>query len=301
MMMSATAPGRACAPGELRAVSASRQVGFVLGPIMLLVGALAAGCATAPLEPAGSLQSYEGLVPSDGMLTRSRLKVDTAEVLAAKTAKIVPTTFLTGEERAPFTQEQRNLVANAVDRTLCAGLSERFEIVAPAAPADLTVHAVIIHATPTDPVAAGLSRGASVAKSVLLPGVPVPVPRIPIGLGSLSLEADARDREGRQKAAMIWGRGANALLGSGRVAAEGDAYGLAAEFGADFSALLVTGKTPFGKMPSLPSLEKLGSLMGRAAKYPACEMFGKSPGVVGFIGERMGLPPSWTDTGAAPP
>ena len=97
------------------------------------------------------------------------------------------------------------------------------------------------------------------------------------------------------------GAGANALMGSGRVAPEGDAYGLAAEFGADFSTLLVTGKTPFGKMPSLPSLEKLGALMGRAAKYPACEAFGRSPGVIGFVGERIGVPPSWTDKGAAAP
>ena len=30
-------------------------------------------------------------------------------------------------------------------------------------------------------------------ETILLPGVPVPIPRIPIGLGSLSLEAEARN------------------------------------------------------------------------------------------------------------
>jgi hypothetical protein len=48
-------------------------------------------------------------------------------------------------------------------------------------------HATITHVTPTGKVTAGLSKGASVAAMVLLPAVPVP--RIPIGLGGLSLEA----------------------------------------------------------------------------------------------------------------
>jgi Protein of unknown function (DUF3313) len=258
-----------------------------------------AGCATAPLDRAGSLQSYDSLAASDGVLTRSFLNVSKPEVLAAKTVRIVPTAFSAPHDRAPFTAAQRKLVTNVVDRTLCAGLSDRFVVVGASEPADLTVHAVITHVDPTDPVAAGLSKGATVAKMVLLPGVPAPVPRIPIGLGSLSLEAEARDPQGQQKAAMIWGRGANAFMGTGRVAQEGDAYGLAANFGDDFSQMLVTGETPFGKLPPPPSMEKLGSLLGGAPKYTACEAFGKSPGLVGFAGESIGLPPDWTDKGAA--
>jgi hypothetical protein len=172
-------------------------------------------------------------------------------------------------------------------------------VVGPSEPADLTVHAVITHIKPTNPLAVGLSKVASVATSVALPNLRVPVPRIPIGLGSLSLEAEAIDYEGNQRAAMIWGRGANALLDSGRVAREGDAYNLAAKFGGDFSKLLVTGKTPFHTLPSLPSINELRALFARAPKYPACEAFGKSPGLVGMIGEQIGLPPAWTDKGAA--
>jgi len=264
----------------------------------MLLALLMAGCASAPLDRAGSLQSYNNLTPSDGLLTRTLLHVDKGDVLAAKTVKIIPTAFSEPAQSTPFTSAQRHLVANAVDRTLCTGLSERFEVVTVSEPADLTVHAVVTHVVPTDPVAAGLSKGASVAKSVLLPGVPVPVPRIPIGLGSLSLEAEARDDQGNQKAAMVWGRGASAFLGSGRVSEDGDAYGLAAEFGSDFSRLLVTGTTPFGKLPTFPSPERLGALFGGAPKYPACEAFGRSPGVAGMIGEGLGLPPGWTDKGA---
>lgn len=265
-----------------------------------LLGLLVAGCATAPLDQAGSLRSYDNLKQSDGLLTRSRLRVSKDDVLAAKTVRIIPTSFSEPAARTPFTPAQRNLVTNAVDRTLCAGLSERFEVVAGSEPADLTIHAVVTHVVPTDEVAVGLSRGVSVAKTVLLPGVPVPIPRIPIGLGSLSLEAEARDPEGNQKGAMIWGRGANAFLGSGRVAQEGDAYTLAVAFGADFSKLLVNGETPFGGLPKAPSFKEIGSLLSDTPKYPACKAFGKSPGFVGMIGEGLGLPPSWTDNGAAP-
>lgn len=259
---------------------------------------MAAGCASAPLDRAGSLGSYENLTPSDGLLTRSLLNINKEDVLAAKTVRIVPTTFSASAQGAPFTAEQRGLITNAVDRTLCSGLSERFDVVAPTEPADLTVHAVVTHVAATDPAAAGLSKVASVAPSILLPGVPVPVPRIPIGLGSLSLEAEARDPSGTQKAAMIWGRGANSFTSSPRMAREGDAYDLAAAFGADFSRLLVTGASPFGKLPAAPSVGNLGAFLGGKPKHAACEAFGRSPGVAGMVAQRIGLPPDWTDKGA---
>ncbi|KEA05296.1 DUF3313 domain-containing protein [Rhizobium rhizogenes] len=274
---------------------ARRRAGLLaVWPTVASLSFLVAGCASAPLDRAGSLRSYDGLKQSDGMVTRSLLKVNKDEVLAAKTVKIIPTAFSMRAESAAFTPVQRNLVTNAVDRTLCSGLSERFVIVGLSEPADLTVRAVVTQVKPTNTTAVGASKVASVAKSVLLPGVPVPVPRIPIGMGSLSLEAEAIDGQGAQKAVMIWGRGANAFFDSGTVAKEGDAYSLAAKFGSDFSKMLVKGRTPFGTMP-FPSRAKLAGLVGRAPKYEACKVFGKSPGVAGFIGERIGLPPKWTD------
>jgi len=271
---------------------------LTIGATVALVALTAAGCANAPLDRAGSFQAYDDLTPSDGLVTRTLLKVARDDVLAAKTVKIVPTTFSDAAGPVPFTPAQRSLVTNAADRALCAGLAERFQVVGLAEVADLSVHAVVTHVAPTDPVAVGFSKGASVAKTVLLPGVPVPVPRIPIGLGSLSLEAEARDIKGQQKAAMIWARAANSL-DPGRVAEEGDAYTLAVAFGDDFSKLLVRGETPFGKLPALPSIEKLGAQLGGAPKYPACEAFGRSPGLVGMLGDGIGLPPDWTDKGAA--
>ncbi|AVA20367.1 hypothetical protein NXC24_CH00696 [Rhizobium sp. NXC24] len=266
---------------------------------MALLLSFLGGCAAAPLDRAGSLRSYDGLTRSDGLVAHSLLRVSRDDVLTAKTVKIIPTAFSLRAESAAFTPEQRNLVTNAVDRALCSGLSERFVVVGLTHQADLTVRAVVTQVKATNATAVGVSKVASVGKSVLLPNVPVPIPRIPIGMGSLSLEAEALNPQGVQRAVMIWGRGANAFLDSGTVAREGDAYSLAAKFGGDFSKLLVKGKTPFGSMPSFPSRANLAALVGRAPKYEACKAFGKSPGVTGFIGARIGLPPGWTDKAPA--
>ncbi|WP_426441639.1 hypothetical protein [Bradyrhizobium genosp. P] len=121
--------------------------------------------------------------------------------------------------------------------------------------------------TPTDSVAVGMSKGLSVAKDVLLPGVPVPFPRIPVGLGSLSLEAEAHDLRGSQKAAMIWARGANVPTESGRIAVEADAYTLAAAFGGDFSEMLVTGTSRSAKR--FPLFRPLKGLASCSAAPPS--------------------------------
>jgi hypothetical protein len=266
---------------------------------------LLSGCATAPMDPGGSLNSYEGLAPSGGILTKSLVRVSKEDVLAAKTVQIMPTAFPKAAGQAGFSDKQRRIVANAADRALCIGLSDRFQVVGVSEPADLTVHAIIIQVKPTDEVAAGVSRAASFVPAALgVPG-PVPVPRLPIGLGSLSIEAEAIDRRGHQKAAMIWGRGADPLTTSPRVSGIGDAYDFAARFGNDFSWLLVKGSSPFSgpfgqQPPSLPSFERISTSLGGKPKYTACEAFGRNPGLMDIIGGKAGLPPEWTDDGARP-
>ena len=254
------------------------------------------GCATAPMTLGSSLSSYDSLTPSDGVLTKSRVRVEKEVVLASKTIRIMPTTFA-ASAAPPLEDKQRMLVANAVDRSLCAGLSERFEVVGSGGPADLTVHAVVTQASATDELAAGASKVVSIVPAAL--GIPAPVPRLPIGLGSLTLESEALDRSGRQQAAMIWARGANSFTTSATVSKAGDVYDLAKSFGGDFSWMLVTGSSPFGKMPSAPSMEKIGASLGGKPKYAACEAFGRGPGVAGMIAERVGLPPEWSDKGSA--
>lgn len=250
------------------------------------------------MTQSGSLSSYDSLTPSDGVLTKSLVRVTRDVVLASKTVRIVPTTFAASAAPA-LEDKQRLLVANAVDRALCRGLSDRFEVLGASEPADLTVHAVVTQATATDEVAAGASKVVSAVPAVL--GIPAPVPRLPIGLGSLTLEAEALDRMGKQEGAMVWARGADSFTSAAMVSKAGDAYDLAASFGADFSQLLVTGSSPFGKLPNAPSLQKIGASLGAKPKYAACEAFGRGPGVAGMIAARVGLPPEWSDKGAAAP
>jgi Protein of unknown function (DUF3313) len=268
-------------------------LGFLL---VMAIAVSLSGCASAPLTRSGSLSSYDNMTPSDGMLAKSLVRVSKDDVLAARTVRIVPTAF--SQAASPtLSHEQRMLVANAVDRAVCVGLSERFRVVAADQPADLTTSVLVTQAAPTDEVAAGLSKVVSTVPAAL--GVPAPVPRLPIGLGSLTLEAEAKDRAGRQQAAMIWARGANSFTNSPTLSSAGDAYDLANSFAGDFSQLLITGASPFGKGPSLPSLGKIESSLGGKPKYAACEAFGRDPGVIGMVAGRLGLPPEWSDKGAA--
>jgi hypothetical protein len=261
------------------------------------LGLMAAGCATAPLERSGSLASYANLTTSDGLLTKSQVSISKADILAARTLRIEPAAITVAAATESFSDKQRSLIKNAINRAMCSTLSERFRIVAPTEAADLSVRVVITHMAPTDATAAGVSKVASVVPSIVAPGVPIPVPRLPIGLGSLSAEAEARDRSGNQKAAMIWARGANSFTSPPRLSSDGDAYDLASAFGEDFGKLLVAAQSPFGKVSAPPSLDSLKATLGGAPKEAVCEAFGRAPGLPGLIGQRIGLPPDWTDQG----
>src|SRR5262249_16130995 len=272
------------------------------GLALFLMPLIAACAASVPLEQAGLLSSYQRLAPDSGLLTQAQVSVNRDEILGAKTIRIIPTSLFAAVAEAKLSEAQLTLIANAVDRSLCTGLSDRFQIVPSAQAADLTVHAFIMRIIPTDETAAAASKVTSVATSVAtaVTVVPVPVPslRIPIGLGGLALEAEAIDRTGSQNAAMVWARGADSLTSRPRVSPAGDAYDLAAPFGADFSKLVVTGASPFKAIASAPSMQRVGSQLGGAPKESACEAFGRGPGVAGLVGSAIGLPPEWTDKGA---
>ena len=300
---------RRVAPAEAQSTVQMNKAGWrqpTRGPskaisiALLVVVNLLPGCATAPLVQGAGLSSYDGLTPSDGKITKSSLHVRKEQVLAARTINIVPTAF--PPSVAPkLSSEQRALVANAVNRALCVSLSDRFNVVAPDMPADLTVRAAVTQMTETDEIAAGLSAAAKLGASFVDTGidVPIPLPRIPIGLGNLSIEAEAVDRAGRQQAAMLWGRGATVFFSSPKVSKASDAYDLTAAFGEDFAQLLVTGESPFKTAGvNIPSWQKINSAVGLAPKYAACETYGRFPGVVGLVGGKLGLPPEWTDSGA---
>ncbi|PDT45809.1 DUF3313 domain-containing protein [Sinorhizobium fredii] len=252
-------------------------------------------CANVPLHQGATLGSYAGMTASGGTLTKAKLRVDPAPVLAAQTVRIVPTSAQIGSGTA-FDPKDLALVTNTIDRALCTGLSDRFKVVAPNQPADLVVRATVTDIVATNRAAAATSTVASLGVAAVLP---VPVPRLPIGLGGLSVEAEAVGQDGSQKGAMLWSRGANMLTTKARVSTIGDAYSLSSAFGTDFSRMLVTGRDPFKGILAMPSIQRMKASLGGDPKYEACKAFGSAPGIKGAVAGQLGLPPGWSDSGAA--
>lgn len=286
---------------------ASTQTRRFRSCLLLSLLPLVSACASVPLQQTGSLSSYERLKPADSKFNgrKSRVHVDKDAVLAAKTVFIVPTSYSADAGLAKLALRDRRLVANAVDRSVCIALSDRFHIVSEPQAADLAVHVTIASIVPTDEVAAATSTVIDVGKSVLShtgvleTSVPIPSVRVPIGLGGIALEAEAVDPSRQQVAAMLWAKGASSFFGNEtRVSHVGDAYELASDFGDDFSQMLVRGEDPFKfKWPELPYMHRLKSKFGGAPKEAACDAYGRE-GVTDMVAGKFGFPPEWTDDGA---
>jgi hypothetical protein len=284
--------------------TASQGKGSLLGLVLI---PLISACASVPLAETGSLSSYQQLQPADSKFNgrKSRVRVDKDAVLAARTVLIVPTSFAAEAASAKFSTRDRLLVANAVDRSVCIALSDRFNIVVPPQTADLIVHVTIANIVPTDVTAAATTKVLDIGKTVVTSAgvvetsIPIPSVRVPIGLGGIALEGEAVDPTGQQKAAMLWAKGASSFFGNTtRVSPVGDAYELASAFGDDFSELMLTGEDPFRfKLPSLPHMHRWKSTFGGAPKEAACDSFGRK-GVTDMVAGNFGFPPEWTDKGA---
>lgn len=251
-----------------------------------------ASCSSVALTESGSLSSYNRLGPVQGSVSKSRTYADTPALLSATSVAILPTKVSPQAAANVKNTSEDKLVSNALDRALCIGLSDKYRVVRPGEPADITVRATITNIVPTGKVAAGISKVATLGTSAVLP---VGVPRLPIGLGGLAVEAEAVDASGVQRAAILWSRGANSITNGPRISEVGDAYGLAGNFANDFSKMLIKGKKTSGISLDLPSGQKLKSQFGGAPKYAACDAFGRAPGVSGFVAGAVGAPPSWTD------
>ncbi len=267
--------------------------------VIVSVGIGLSGCAEVPLERSNTLSSYEKLEPSNGFFTQSRVRVDFESVKSAKTAKLVPIVFSQSAKLVALPPEQQELIANATNRALCNSLSRRFQMVAFDQPADITVTGKITNVLVTGKTAAAASQVAAIAGSILIP-VPVPTPRLPIGLGGLGAEAEAHNAQGKQVAAMIWARGANAITDKARVSSAGDAYDLAPSFANDFVELLTYGKDKTFRdkiNANLPGVDDLVYKVNGTATSPICTVYGNGSGLIGLVGGNFGVPPEWTDNG----
>jgi len=265
-----------------------------IAPLVLAIGL--ASCSSVPLTESGSLKSYSNLGPVEGHISKSRTFLDTPALTAATSVAITPTRLSPLAYSRIHDAGNDRLVSNALDRALCIDLSDKYRVVGPGEPADITVQTVITDIVPTSKAAAGLSTVVTLGTSVVFP---VGAPRLPIGLGGLAVEAEAVDGNGIQRAAIVWSRGANSITNGARVSEVGDAYSLASSFAAQFSEMLVKGRKPSGLDLSLPSGQKLKSQLGGKPKNAACEAFGRAPGLGGVLAGVVGAPPSWTDHAAS--
>lgn len=266
------------------------NINFVSALAATLLSLGSSGCTSVPLTQTGAISSYASLGPESGRLGKARTFVDGAPVASAITVAIHPTAITPTAASSAASERDARLVANAVDRAMCISLSDRFLVVRYGQPADLSVRATVTSLVPTDKVAAGVSKVATLGTSAILP---VGVPRLPWGLGGIAIEAEAIDARGTQRAAIAWSRGANSITNSARISEIGDAYGLASDFGRQFGRMLVKAKADPGV--GLPSAERIGTAVGAAPSQAVCEDFGRSPGVAGIAASVVGAPPSWTD------
>lgn len=248
------------------------------------------GCTRPTMTRSGALSTYGDLRPaSNARGSASEVWVKREDVLSARSVRILPTRFA-GAIGADVSEKDRNLLANAIDRTLCRGLSKRFDVTIEEG-ADLSVQATITHLGTTNKVAAGASAAIGFIPSTLT-SIPFISPRVPIGLGSLTVEAEALDQQQQQDAAMVWAAGANAIRSTARVSDVGDAYDLTSTFGRKFSQLLVTGEKPSDRI-GFPKLPKFRG----SKKDPDCDIFGRPPGILGAIADNLALPPNVVDKG----
>lgn len=269
---------------------------------LILMSVFLTSCASSKLTQSGNVQSYSQLKPSNGLLTKTRQRIDRQILLSARTVAIVPTQFSQGVFRSGLTREQLGRVANALERRLCLRLSKRFRIVNRGEQAELNVAALITRLSATSVVSSTASKvvNAGGIAARIVTGIPVPTPRLPFGLGSLSVEGVASTQDGRQAAVLTWARGADVLTVNARVSKDGDAYALAKEFASDFAKQLVTASDPMkAGFPEVPTAQSLNEFFGGKPKQHACDRFGRRNGLGNAIGGVIGLPPSWTDKGAS--
>ena len=263
-------------------------------------------CGTVLLNDVGSLSRYDRLRASTEASTTARLYADADALARTRTVRIIPTRFPGNVSGAVgISEAERRLVANNADRALCYELSLRYDVVS-SRNADLTVRAQVTRVDPTDLIGAGATIGTSAAVTVagqvgigFAEGLGrIPIPRVPIGLGSLTVEAEALDRRQEQRAAMVWGGAANSFTSQPRYSRISDAYDLAGDFGQDFGFYLATGEDPFKAPLTLPNWNRIRvTTLGEAPLDPDCEAFGRAPGVDGILTDYIGLPPDYSDKG----
>jgi hypothetical protein len=254
--------------------------------LALAAAAALVGCASLPKE---RVVGIEHTVPLETALDEPHVRIDLyvdrermgpGARITRPVAEIAP-----GARPETVPEPSARLVANNAARSLCNELAPWVEWVEPGSDDALTARLVVTAIVPTNLAAAG----ASAVADVFIPGPA----RLPTGLGSLAMDGELVNAEGRTVAAVRWARGANAVTDNAQVSAIGDAWQLADEFGEELAkALLVDRKIAGARTPDRLPAEKV-----KANRALCSGWFGYlNPAAVG-AGRLVPLTPELIDPG----
>ena len=129
-----------------------------------------AGCGAAGAVPSGLLSGYEGLTAREDAVRASILQRRDDGLAAGIEHLFIQPAVLAPGVGEELTEAERTLVLREVDRQICYELSERFTVLAEAAPDAARVRAVVSRITPTGRV----GSAASAASGFFIPGPPMP-------------------------------------------------------------------------------------------------------------------------------
>jgi len=243
----------------------------------------ALGACTSMPRPGANLSDYSRLGEVTGRLSKRaeapiETNIEPTTPLWIQTVDFTPSL----ESSSAVSESSRDVLSDRLARQMCVALSTAFELQDHAVEGGYRLRVFITDLKPTGRMAAA----ASVPLNFFSPiGA-----RIPLGLGSLALEVELLDAEGRQVAAMVWWRDADMSVTGATVSQISDAYVLAGDAANDFAQLVrprAAGQRA-GEMARsfLP-------LFGEASGDPACRIYDRGPDGARGILARMapGLPP----------
>lgn len=234
---------------------------------LLTVIAMLSACASVPMPNGNGLASdrpLEQAVAEPGRKVSRFIDRDRAATL---TAFALPDIILQlPAENPDIDAGQLALLGNALNRSLCLRLGQYLEAESEPSAQALHIEAALTGIAPTSKASAGLSA----AVDLFVPG---PF-RIPVGMGSIALDARAGNADGTI-AFMRWAKGANPVLNSARISSVGDAYALLDTFAKEFTYWLVQDADGDGKRPKLPNARIEANESLCEARYGKVDAIGK--------------------------
>jgi hypothetical protein len=234
--------------------------------MLILAAAVLAGCATQAPTRTGFLADYTTMAPAPDTVRAQIIQRRDAAVAGPITRVRIATPVLApGVTLDPaISPDEFALVTGELERRLCFELSRRYGI-----GARDDQDAALVEVAVSD--IGRTSAGASVVSAVASRAIPGPGSvRLPVGRGSLIVEARAVDQQGREGVAMVWSRGAGVAFDRGSLSEVGDAHRYSGAFAEDFTEWLAGSDRAESPVPDPDPCQAYGpriDLLREAARF----------------------------------